>query len=68
MKYPNSDAMSCDDNYVSSNNSTRSEGDNWFPSSALMNLDEFLDQVAYHDNLSGHGKMRPDQVVRVDFR
>ena len=71
MKYSISDAMpsSCDENYVSSNNSSRSDGDNnWFTSGALMNLDEFLEQVAYHDNLSS-SKMRPvEPVVRVDFR
>ena len=71
MKYSISDGMSCDENYVSSNNSSRSDGDNnWFTSGALMNLDEFLEQVAYHDNLSSSSKMRPvvEPVVRVDFR
>ena len=67
MKCHNSDDMSYDENYVSSN-SSRSEGENWFTSGTLMNLNEFLEQVAYHDNLSGSVKMRPEPVVRVDFR
>ena len=54
-----------------SSSSTSSGGsDSWFAAAAIMNLDEFLEQVAYHDNLSGNMRSRSssDAVVHVDFR
>jgi len=69
MKFLSNETMSGEEHFISSINNSRSpDSENWLTSSALMNLDEFLEQVAYHDNLSGNSKMRCEPVVRVDFR
>lgn len=71
MKHQPMDYLRLDDHYQTTGGGHNAGSqDQWFnPTSSLMSLDEFLEQVSYQEHLAADGKatgMEP--IVKVDFR